>query len=81
MAASLSEIMSDQEFVVRPEQTREECMALMTQQHIRHLPIMAGQQLIDVISIGDVVKAIIADQMLEMQQLENYILGRDYVTD
>jgi signal-transduction protein with cAMP-binding, CBS, and nucleotidyltransferase domain len=75
------EIMTEKVYFVRPEQTLEECMALMTQSHIRHLPVMNGQKLAGLISIGDIVKEIISDQNLEIQQLENYVLGRGYAAD
>lgn len=69
------EIMSDKVFFVRPEQTIEECMALMTDKHIRHLPVFQGEKLIGVISIGDVVKAMISDREFQIRQLETYITG------
>jgi signal-transduction protein with cAMP-binding, CBS, and nucleotidyltransferase domain len=81
LTTTVKEIMTEQVIFVRPEQSIEECMALMTQAHVRHLPVMEGSKLRGVISIGDVVKEIIADQDLEIQQLENYILGRGYSAD
>ena len=69
-------IMTERVVYVRPEQTLGQCMALMTEKRIRHLPVMANDQLIGVISIGDVVKAIISDQEFTIEQLENYIMGR-----
>ncbi len=69
------EIMSDKVFFVRPEQSIEECMALMTDKHIRHLPVFQGEKLIGVISIGDVVKAMISDREFQIRQLETYITG------
>jgi CBS domain-containing protein len=75
------EIMTDKVYTVRPEQTLEECMALMTQNRIRHLPVMVGMKLAGLISIGDIVKEIISDQTLEIQQLENYVGGRGYGAD
>jgi IMP dehydrogenase len=48
-------------------------MALMTEKHIRHLPVMDGEQLVGIISIGDLVKIIIAEQQFMIEQLEHYI--------
>ncbi|MCI0477664.1 MAG: CBS domain-containing protein [Anaerolineales bacterium] len=70
------EIMTDKVYFVRPEQTIEECMALMTAEHIRHLPVLADDQLVGVISIGDVVKVVISDKEFLIKQLEHYITGR-----
>lgn len=71
----VSEIMTPKVVYVRPEQTIEECMALMTDKHIRHLPVLDGERLVGVISIGDVVKAIISEQKFVITQLEHYITG------
>jgi CBS domain-containing protein len=60
---------------VRPDQTNEECMALMTDNRVRHLPVMDSGKLIGLISIGDLVKDIIAEQKFTIQQLEHYIMG------
>jgi CBS domain-containing protein len=70
------EIMTERVVFVRPEQTVADCMALMTNKRIRHLPVMANDQLMGVISIGDVVKAVISEQEFIIEQLENYIIGR-----
>src|SRR4029077_11130050 len=70
------EIMSSHVLYVRPQQTVEECMALMTDKRVRHLPVLDGETLIGVVSIGDVVKAIIAEQSFVIEQLQNYITGR-----
>ena len=78
---SVREIMSANVITIRPDQHLEDCMALMTRHHVRHLPVMDGSKLAGVISIGDVVKEIIADQTLEIEQLENYISGRGYSAD
>lgn len=67
------EIMTDKVLSVRPNQTVEECMALMTDKRIRHLPVMDGARLIGVVSIGDLVKEMIADREETIKQLESYI--------
>ncbi len=72
---SVKEIMSSGVVYVQPEQSIEDCMALMTDKHIRHLPVLEGQQLIGMISIGDVVRSIIYEQGYEIKQLETYITG------
>jgi len=69
------EIMTEKVLCVRPDQTTEECMALMTNKRVRHLPVIEGDRVIGVISIGDVVKAIISDQEFMIEQLANYITG------
>lgn len=69
------EIMTERVVCVRPDQTVEECMALMTNKRIRHLPVIEGNMLIGIVSIGDVVKAIISEQEFMIAQLENYITG------
>jgi CBS domain-containing protein len=71
----VGEIMTTRVTFVKPGQTTEECMALMTEKHIRHLPVMEGERLIGLISIGDVVKAVISNQEFVISQLENYISG------
>jgi CBS domain-containing protein len=70
------DIMTADVISVRPDQTVEECMALMTDRRIRHLPVVADGRLIGVISIGDVVKSIITDQGFMIEQLTSYIAGR-----
>lgn len=69
------EIMTPKVFFVRAEQTVEECMALMTDKRIRHLPVMVGEKVIGVLSIGDLVKATIDEKEFMIRQLENYITG------
>ena len=71
----VEEIMTQEVVIVRPNQSIEECMALMTNKRIRHLPVVEGGKLVGVISIGDVVKAIISEQEYTIHQLENYITG------
>jgi len=72
----LGDIMSSPVMYVRPHQTIDECMALMTQNRMRHLPVMDGGQLIGLISIGDLVKATISEQQFIIEQLEHYITGQ-----
>ncbi|MGD8753761.1 MAG: CBS domain-containing protein [Anaerolineales bacterium] len=68
-------VMTDNVILVRPDQTIDECMALMTGKHIRHLPVIQDKQVIGIVSIGDVVKEIISEQEFIIEQLENYITG------
>jgi len=69
------DIMSSPVMYVRPDQTNEECMALMTENRLRHLPVVDQGKLIGLISIGDLVKEIISEQKFIIEQLEHYITG------
>jgi CBS domain-containing protein len=69
------EIMSATVYFVSPEQNIEDCMALFTNKRVRHLPVLQNNDLIGIISIGDVVKAVIAEQEYTIKHLENYITG------
>ena len=71
----VQEIMTRRVIFVKPENSTDECMALMTDKHIRHLPVVEDDELLGIISIGDVVKAIISQQKYVIEQLENYITG------
>lgn len=71
----VSEIMTKDVVYVRPDYTMTDCMALMTDKRIRHLPVIDDGDLVGVISIGDVVKEIISEQEFIIGQLENYISG------
>jgi len=71
----VKEIMTSHVVYTRLEQPIEECMAIMTDKRVRHLPVVEGGKLIGLISIGDLVKSIIADQKFMIEQLERYITG------
>jgi len=70
---TVRDIMTSAVIYLRAEQTVDECMKVMSANHIRHLPILEENELIGIISIGDVVKAVIADQEFMIDQLESYI--------
>ncbi len=67
------DIMDKRVVCVQPEQTVEQCMALMSDKRIRHLPVLEGKRVIGIVSIGDLVKSIISDQKFVIEQLEHYI--------
>lgn len=67
------DIMTAEVFVTNPTETVEKCMELMTDKRIRHLPVVENGRVVGVLSIGDLVKAIIAEQQFQIEQLENYI--------
>ena len=66
-------IMTADVISVRLEDTAEHCMQVVTEQRIRHLPVLRGGEVVGVVSIGDLVKAVIEDQQLELDQLQRYI--------
>lgn len=70
---SISEVMTPDPITVLPSDSIEHCMSVMTDRHIRHLPVMKDDELLGMVSIGDVVKFIIADQRQTISQLESYI--------
>lgn len=74
-ATPVWEIMDRHVITVRPEQSVEECMALMTERRVRHLPVLEGEKIIGIVSIGDLVKSIIGDQNFIIDQLHHYIRG------
>jgi CBS domain-containing protein len=69
----VSEIMTKEVIFVTPNQTNEDCMALMTGKHLRHLPVIDDGRVIGVLSIGDLVKDAISEQQFIIEQLEHYI--------
>jgi len=75
---SVRELMTPGVFFISPELTDDECMAIMTKQRIRHLPVLKNGQLIGLISIGDVVKSLIEDKDLLINNMEKFILGLGY---
>ena len=75
LETSVAMIMSAPVIHVGPQNTVNDCMQLMTDKRIRHLPVVEDGRLIGVISIGDCVKAVIEDQQLELDQLQRYIVG------
>jgi CBS domain-containing protein len=69
------DVMSSPVMYVRKDQSNEDCMALMTENRLRHLPVLDGDTLIGLVSIGDLVKDIIGEQRFIIEQLEHYIMG------
>ncbi|MCX7916239.1 MAG: CBS domain-containing protein, partial [Verrucomicrobiae bacterium] len=72
---TVGEVMTRDVLHAKPEDSIEDCMSLMTAKRHRHLPVMEGDRLIGLVSIGDVVKAIISDRELTIRELERYITG------
>lgn len=74
----VSELMTKDVFVISPDETIDECMALMSSSKIRHLPVIENEKLVGLISIGDVVRISIEDKDLQIQSMEKYIFGYGY---
>ncbi|MNM59086.1 Arabinose 5-phosphate isomerase KdsD [compost metagenome] len=72
---AVHEIMTSELVTVAPTVTVEQCLELVTNRRIRHLPVMDGDEVVGVISIGDLVKAVIEQQRIELGQLQQYITG------
>jgi CBS domain-containing protein len=76
---AVREVMTEQVIFVRPEQTVEECMAIMSEREVRHLPVVEGDRLVGMVSIRDVVRHIISEQQFMIEQLVNYITDQQVV--
>lgn len=74
----VSELMTKDVFVISPDESIDECMAIMSNTHIRHLPVIDEGKLVGLISIGDVVKSSIEDKDLQIESMEKYIFGYGY---
>jgi CBS domain-containing protein len=74
-ATAVQDVMSHPVIIVQPDTPVEVCMELMTNQHVRHLPVMEDDQLVGIVSIGDVLKAQIADRDVLIRDMEHYIAG------
>ena len=73
--SSVAEVMTTRVLCVTPERTIDECMALMTDKRARHLPVLDHKRVIGIISIGDLVKTLISEQQVLIDQLQHYISG------
>lgn len=73
--SQIKDVMTSHVVCVPPERSIDECMALMTDKRLRHLPVMDHKRVVGVVSIGDLVKATIADREFTIEQLQNYIAG------
>lgn len=79
--SKVGDIMSKEVVVVTPDTRIYDCMALMTKRHVRHLPVMEKEQIVGLISIGDVVNSVIHQQNVTIKDLKSYILGSGYGTE
>ncbi len=77
-STTVGELMSCPPICACPALTLRDCMALMTANHIRHLPVMDKDAIVGLVSIGDIVKMVISEQDTTIQALENYVTGNDY---
>jgi CBS domain-containing protein len=73
--STVKEVMTTKVLCVSPERTVDECMALMTDKRARHLPVLDHKHVVGVVSIGDLVKAVISEQQVLIDQLQHYISG------
>ncbi len=70
------EVMTARVYYVQPDHTVEDCMTIMNEKHLRHLPVIDQDRVVGVISIRDVIKVLLEDRQFMIEQLENYITGR-----
>jgi len=80
LISPVKDFMTKKVITVTPDQTLDDCMSWMTKEHIRHLPVVLGKKLVGLISIGDVVKYMLEEKSSTINSMEEYILGRGYVT-
>jgi CBS domain-containing protein len=74
-STTVGELMTQVVYYVRPDQTVEDCLGLMTGRHIRHLPVMENDQLVGIVTIGDIAKETMSQQAFTIRTLEQYITG------
>jgi CBS domain-containing protein len=72
---TVAEIMTRKVLTATPSMTAQHCLGMMTEGHFRHLPVMEGDSVVGVVSIGDLVKCVIADQQVVIEELERYVYG------
>jgi CBS domain-containing protein len=72
----VKDIMTSRVYYVAPDTTTQECMAVMAKNRIRHLPVVQDEKLVGIIPIGDIIKAVIVQQKIAIDHLENYIMGK-----
>ena len=72
----VKDVMTSRVYYVAPDTTTQECMAVMTKNRIRHLPVVQEEKLAGIISVGDIIKAVIVQQKIAIDHLENYIIGK-----
>lgn len=75
-ATRIDEIMSHPVLTVKPDETIDTCLRIMTERRIRHLPVTDGGEVTGIVSIGDLVKAIVASQAYTIEELHKYIMGK-----
>jgi len=76
LTTPVRDVMASPVYCVKPETTADECMVLMTEKKIRHLPVISGGKLVGIVSIGDVVKYLIDEHKVTIERLQDYIMGR-----